>query len=195
MAASPAPNSGSAPVSPASNPEVCRLKVTDAVLTLNRDFLAALGSKKVRIEAVAPAATPNARQIRLKTRVSVGVSCDTSTGVIGLRGGMRLQDRDTTVDIRRWRVTTKTGVLAAYFRARDRAPINAFRLALKDAVRSGRGKIETIAAPLEMADGGVAAINHAFGTEFRTRRSVVGTLTFTATRIEQAKSRSTSEKT
>jgi len=181
-----AANAAGGPASAASDPELCRLKVTGAVLTLDNAFLSKLSDRDVRVEAVAPAVTSNSRQIELKTRVSVDVSCDTTTGVIGLRGGMRLQGSDATVDIRRWRIAARNGVLAAYFRARDKAPIKAFRLALRDSARSGRGKVETIAAPLEMADGGVAAINHAFGTEFRSGRSLVGTLTLTAERIEQA---------
>ena len=128
----------------------------------------------------------NARQIRLRTRVSVDVSCDATTGVVGLRGGVRLQGPDGAVDMRRWRITTKNRALAAYFRAGDRAPINALRLDLEEAARSRQGTFETITAPLEMADGAVAVVNHVFGTEFRSRISLVGTLTLTAERIEAA---------
>jgi hypothetical protein len=175
-----------APSSPASNPEECRLKVTDAVLTLDKGFVSSLANRSVRIEAVPPARTVNARQIQLQTRASVDVSCDATTGVIGFRGGVRLRGEDGVLDLRRWRITAPDGALAAYLRPGDSTPINALRLDLQEAARSREGKVETIAAPLEMADGAVAVVNYAFGTGFRSRISSVGTVTLTAQRIEAA---------
>jgi hypothetical protein len=173
------------PSSPASDPDVCRLKVTDAVLTLDRAFLAALDQRGVRVEAIAPASAAGAGRIHLRRRVSVDVSCDLTTGVIGLRGGVRLRGRDSVLDLRRLRITPADSRVAAYFRARSPAPVDAMRIDLEAAARSREGSAEIVVAPLVLAGAGRGAIDYAFGTSPRRDAAALGTLTLTSERIEQ----------
>ena len=172
------------PPGPEADPERCRLKVVDAAVTFDSALLEDLAGRGVTVSAVAPATMDGERQVTLQPRVSVAVSCDLSTGVIGLRGGVRLAGSDGAVDMRRWRMVTETGRVAAYFGSVARAPIRALRVRVGDAVRSRSGGTETIAAPLAFAAGGVAATNLAFGTELRAGSSLLGTLTLTVERIE-----------
>lgn len=172
--------------------EECRLKVIKAVVDIDPDLRDFFATKSAGIDATPPATLAENGRITLQPRVSVFVTCDLSSGVIGLRGGLKIkdltaavEDQHASVDLRRWRISAPSGRIEASLSGIAKTRSYALHTPLRRAKRVRKGSIETINMPVRIAEGGAAVINHTFGTELRNRKTKLGTLRLTVERIEQ----------
>ena len=189
--ASNVPNPGSADgegVDPDAGLSVdeCRLKVVKAVIAIDPKLRDSLAARSVAIQATTPATLADDGLIELTPRVSVDVTCDLRSGVIGLRGGVMLTNGESGVDIRRWRIAAPSGRIEAYLSAVTPVPTYSLHTPLKGAKRKRMGTTETIGLPVRIAEGAAAVMNHDFGTAIRHRETKLGTLRLTVERITPA---------
>jgi len=151
----------------------CLLGIRNATIHLDRHFVEKLNMSGVRVSAAKPAAASSSgNALTIPVRGASGVTCLARDGVIGLRGGVTFADADEELMMRKWRVILRQDRVETFLASGSSIPIAAFRVDLSRAERVVRGQGLSLNSDVRLGDGGLAALNLTFGTEFEVGQRV-----------------------
>jgi hypothetical protein len=160
----------------------CTMQVESVVYTLDplvAQQFAALGLNFDSIWPGNQVAEGTATAPRI--HASRDVSCDLSSGYIGMRGGFRVSNGNDAVEFRRFRVDLDSGQMLAFFKSTGQASFEAVELGADEAQFSERGSIISGVMPMVIDKGSAVALNATLGTDLPSEALELGTVTVTGT--------------
>jgi hypothetical protein len=158
----------------------CTMQVESVVYTLDpliAQQFAAIGLSFDSIRPGNQVAEGTATAPRI--HASRDVSCDLSSGYIGMRGGFRVSRGNDAVEFRRFRVDLDSGQMLAFFKSTGQASFEAVELGNDDAQFSERGALISGVMPMVIDKGSAVALNATLGTELPSEALELGTVTVT----------------
>lgn len=139
----------------------CRLVARSAELLPSGPVSAALESTAIEISSLAPARPSATGGVAFTVRDTINLPCDGDGGVISLRGGLRLSEGSTGIDLRRLRVDVG-GRAVRMFMAPAGSPGFEAVAWEQNAPRLMRaGARRTLRIPVNFTDSGALAVNAA----------------------------------
>lgn len=164
----------------AEAPPACKLRVGQTTLTLSAETAAALDQAGIAVSIISPA--ERAREaIRFPIVSSSRVDCDSLTGRVGHRGGVRFTAGESVAELRRFRLDTATGELIAFPKSTGNDGIAALTLDIAAAERAETPtSIELSSVPVTLTAAGATALNDGLGADAFAADAQLGLATFTA---------------
>ena len=184
------------PGADASNPDVipatgsdgaelgCRLvpgtaSTSFALDTATADALQGAG---VAVAPIVPA-TAAGESIDFEVRSASRVSCDTISGFLGHRGGLRFEAGANRVELRRYRVDLASGSVVAFPKSTGTDSIEPFVVATGDGTVNDDGTTFTLeGAPVNLTPAGADALNAGLGVSLFEAGATIGAMTISGER-------------
>lgn len=164
----------------AAESESCRTFVGSTVLTIDPGTVDRLRANGVQVEPIVPAMRDGDR-VLLPIVAGADVACGSFTGIIGHTGGLRFVAGGRSAEIRRIRINTRTGVVAALRRSGDRGRVRVASLKLRTAVRErvdGNAVIKGVA--IRLSARGAGSFNRELERSAFVPGADIGTMDITA---------------
>ncbi|MDH3227113.1 MAG: hypothetical protein OEM67_08510 [Thermoleophilia bacterium] len=158
----------------------CTLEVESVVYTLDPlvgQQFAALGISFDTISPGNEVAEGTATAPRI--HVSRDVSCDLTSGYVGMRGGFRVSNERDTVEFRRFRVDLDEGEMYTFFKSTGSESVEAVDIEASEAQFTERGAVFSAVVPMVLDTGAAVALNATLGTDLPADTLELGTITFT----------------
>lgn len=115
------------------------------------------------------------------------VSCDLTSGYIGMRGGFAVENSSGgSVEFRRFRMQLDKGEMAAFLKSTGSSSFEAIDFDVSEAQFTERGSVITGTMPMVLDQGAATAMNATLGTDFPTGVLELGTVTVTGTTARTA---------
>jgi hypothetical protein len=162
----------------------CRLVPGTATTTFTLDTATAtaLEGAGVGVAAITPAASAG-NDIEFEVRSASRVSCDTISGFLGHRGGLRFTERASKVELRRYRLDLAGGSVVAFPKSTGTDSIEPFTVDTGAGAVSDDGTTFTLAsAPVNLTAAGADALNSGLGVALFESGATLGAMTITGER-------------
>ncbi len=162
----------------------CRLVPGTATTTFTLDTATAtaLEGAGVGVAAITPAAAAG-NDIEFEVRSASRVSCDTISGFLGHRGGLRFTEGASKVELRRYRLDLAGGSVVAFPKSTGTDSIEPFTVDTGAGAVSDDGTTFTLAsAPVNLTAAGADALNSGLGVALFESGATIGAMTITGER-------------
>jgi hypothetical protein len=164
--------------------DACRLRVDSAVITHDPATIAGFAQAGIRVEGISPAVRVGDVAHSMRVVSSTQISCDSLTGYVGLRGGIRWSLGDRAIEMRRMRLDIGNRTMTVFPRSTGFQGIDVSSFDVGAAQRVDEGDRVTITVPLALTPQAAQLINDGLGGILGAADSAaVGTATVTATKV------------